>query len=77
MRFPSAGIIRRILLITMLMVAVGYNVGVAIFGGFTPLVVDWLINLTGHAVAPAYWVMFAAVVSLVSLLILRTRYGKR
>lgn len=28
MRFPSAGIIRRILLITMLMVAVGYNVGV-------------------------------------------------
>ena len=57
--------------------AVGYNVGVAIFGGFTPLVVDWLINLTGHAVAPAYWVMFAAVVSLVSLLILRTRYGKR
>ena len=57
--------------------AVGYNVGVAIFGGFTPLVVDWLINLTGHAVAPAYWVMFAAVVSLVSLLILRARYGKR
>lgn len=28
MRFPSAGVIRRILLIAMLMVAIGYNVGV-------------------------------------------------
>lgn len=57
--------------------AIGYNIGVAIFGGFTPLIVNWLIDATGQAVAPAYWVMVAAVVSLVSLLILRTRYGKR
>jgi MHS family proline/betaine transporter-like MFS transporter len=57
--------------------AVGYNVGVAIFGGFTPLIVNWLIDLTGQAVAPAYWVMFAAAVSLVTLVILRGKYGKR
>lgn len=57
--------------------ALGYNVGVAIFGGFTPLVADWLIGATGTAVAPSYWVILAAVVSLIALLTIWKRLGMR
>ncbi|HEY3684420.1 MAG TPA: MFS transporter [Streptosporangiaceae bacterium] len=57
--------------------AVGYNIGVAIFGGFTPLVANWLIGATGMAVAPSFWVILAAVVSLVSLTVIWKRLGMR
>jgi MHS family proline/betaine transporter-like MFS transporter len=57
--------------------AVGYNIGVAIFGGFTPLVATWLIRTTGLAVAPSFWVIFAAVVSLAALAVLWKRLGMR
>lgn len=53
--------------------AVGYNIGVAIFGGFTPLVANWLIGATGIAVSPSFWVIFAAIVSLSALLTVRAR----
>jgi MHS family proline/betaine transporter-like MFS transporter len=57
--------------------AVGYNIGVAIFGGFTPLVATWLIKTTGLAVAPSFWVIFAAVVSLTALTVIWRRLGMR
>ena len=57
--------------------AVGYNIGVAVFGGFTPLVATWLINTTGMPVAPSFWVMFAAVVSLAGLVVIWRRIGMR
>ena len=57
--------------------AFGYNIGVAIFGGFTPLIATWLINTTGMPVAPAFWVMVAAVVSLVALTVIWRRLGMR
>jgi MFS transporter, MHS family, proline/betaine transporter len=55
--------------------ALGYNVGVAVFGGFTPLVATWLIKVTSLSVAPSFWVIIAGVVSLVSLTVIRKRTG--
>lgn len=57
--------------------ALGYNIGVTIFGGFTPLVATWLINSTGNDMAPSFWVIFAAVVSTVSLITIWKKLGVR
>jgi MHS family proline/betaine transporter-like MFS transporter len=57
--------------------AVGYNVGVAVFGGFTPLIAQTLLDRTGNDASPAFWVMTAAAVSLVSLTVIRKRLGLR
>ena len=51
--------------------AVGYNIGVAVFGGFTPLIATWLISTTGTDLAPSFWVMFTAVASLAALMTIR------
>ncbi|GAB3629829.1 Proline/betaine transporter [Pandoraea terrae] len=53
--------------------AVGYNLGTTIFGGFTPLVVAWLISATGNKLAPGLYLMLAAIISLVTLAITRVR----
>jgi MHS family proline/betaine transporter-like MFS transporter len=53
--------------------AVGYNLGTTIFGGFTPLAVASLIAATGNNLAPGFYLMLAAIVSLFTLLWARTR----
>ena len=50
--------------------AVGYNVCVAVFGGTTPYVVTWLTGYTGNSLAPAFYVIAAAVISLFAVLTL-------
>lgn len=57
--------------------AVGYNIGVTIFGGFTPLIATVLINSTGNDMAPSFWVIFAAIVSMVSMIVVWKRLGLR
>lgn len=57
--------------------AVGYNLGTTIFGGFTPLAVAWLIASTGNKLAPGLYLMVGAVISLTTLLIARSRMGAR
>ena len=42
--------------------SVGYNVCVAVFGGTTPYVVTWLTAASGNAIAPAFYLIAAAVV---------------
>ena len=37
-----------------------------LFGGFAPMIVTWLIDATGSPLAPAYYVMFGAVVGLIA-----------
>ncbi|MBX7430937.1 MFS transporter [Mycobacterium sp. Y57] len=56
--------------------SIGYNVCVALFGGTTPYVVTWLTATTGSAVAPAYYLVVAAVVSLGAVLTLRETAGR-
>jgi MFS transporter, MHS family, proline/betaine transporter len=48
--------------------SIGYNVCVAAFGGTTPYVVTWLTAQTANNVAPAYYVVAAAVASLLTIL---------
>ena len=54
--------------------AVSYSFCVAIFGGFAPFINAWLISVTGSNVAPSYYLMFAAAISLTALV---TRYRLR
>jgi len=45
-------------------ISVAYNFAVTIFGGFAPFITTWLIARSGSALAPAWYVMFAAALSL-------------
>jgi MHS family proline/betaine transporter-like MFS transporter len=45
--------------------AIAYNVGVTVFGGFAPLTVTWLIETTGSKLVPAYYIIAAGVLSIV------------
>lgn len=45
-----------------------FNVANALFGGTAPFVATWLISATGNSLAPAGYVMAAAVVALVAVL---------
>jgi MHS family proline/betaine transporter-like MFS transporter len=56
--------------------SIGYNLCVAAFGGTTPYVVTWLTAKTANSVAPAYYVVAAAVVSLLTVLTLRETAGR-
>jgi MHS family proline/betaine transporter-like MFS transporter len=56
--------------------SIGYNVCVAAFGGTTPYMVAWLTGSTGNNLAPAFYVIIAAVVSLVTVLTLRESAGR-
>jgi MHS family proline/betaine transporter-like MFS transporter len=47
--------------------SIGYNIGVAVFGGFTPAIVTWLLSATGDKGAPSYWLIFTAMISLSAL----------
>jgi MHS family proline/betaine transporter-like MFS transporter len=48
-------------------VSVGYNLAATVFGGFAPAVLTFLTERAGTPMAPAWYVMGAAVVSLVAL----------
>ncbi|HAB01505.1 MAG TPA: MFS transporter, partial [Pseudomonas sp.] len=45
-------------------VSVAYNVAVMVFGGFAPLIVTWLSKALGTPVAPAFYVLFACLLTL-------------
>ncbi|PJK22249.1 MFS transporter [Mycobacterium goodii] len=47
--------------------AIAYNVSTSIFGGTAPAINDWLVNLTGDNLVPAYYMMVACVVGAISL----------
>ncbi|KAF1024635.1 MAG: Proline/betaine transporter [Pseudomonas sp.] len=48
-------------------VSVAYNVAVLVFGGFAPLIVTWLSHSLNTPVAPAFYVLFACVVTLLGI----------
>lgn len=48
--------------------AIAYNLAVAFFGGVTPYFATFLITSTGNRFAPAFYVMAAALISLVAVL---------
>jgi MFS transporter, MHS family, proline/betaine transporter len=53
--------------------SVAYNLSTLIVGAFGPLIVTWLISLTGSGLALAFYVAGGATLSTISLLIVRDR----
>lgn len=53
--------------------SIGYSIGVTIFGGFAPTIVETFIHLTGDKLAPSYYVLIAAVLSGLSLIVVAWR----
>ncbi len=56
--------------------AISYSFGVATFGGFAPFINAWLIEVTGSKLAPSFYLMLAAAISLAALVAAR-RLGTR
>jgi len=48
--------------------SLAFSLATAIFGGFTPAVCTWLIEMTGNRAAPALWLSIAAAISLTAAL---------
>jgi MFS transporter, MHS family, proline/betaine transporter len=57
-------------------VAMGYNVGMAIFGGTAPLIATALIKLTGDVASPGLYIAGCAAVAGVSCLFMKDRRGE-
>ena len=53
--------------------SIGYGLSVTIFGGFAPFIGSWLIQATGRPVAPAYFVILAAVISTITIVLMKDR----
>jgi MHS family proline/betaine transporter-like MFS transporter len=53
--------------------SIGYSLAVTIFGGFAPFVATYLIRETGSSVSPAFFVIFAALISITTLLLIKDR----
>jgi MHS family proline/betaine transporter-like MFS transporter len=54
-------------------IAVAYNVGVPIFGGFAPLIAAWLISVTGSPLAPSFYLIGTSIISLIVLAVINAR----
>jgi len=54
--------------------SLAYSLATAVFGGFTPMLSTWLIEVSGDKAAPGYWMTFAAACGLTSIFML---YGRR
>ena len=51
--------------------AIAFNVSVSVFGGTTPLVTAWLIDVTNNLMMPAIYMMGAAAIGFVTILMTR------
>ena len=60
--------------IRMSAISIGYNMGFAVFGGTAPLLATFLIKETGSKLAPSYYLVLAAVVSLIVFIKIRETY---
>jgi MFS transporter, MHS family, proline/betaine transporter len=47
--------------------SIGYNISVAIFGGAAPFFATYLISLTGNPLSPAFYLIAAAIASLITV----------
>jgi MHS family proline/betaine transporter-like MFS transporter len=55
--------------------SISFNLSVSLFGGTTPLVTAWLVSRTGDPLVPAYYLMGAAVIGIVTMLTVRETAG--
>ena len=50
--------------------SIGYSVSTALFGGTAPIVVTKLITVTGNNIVPAYYIMVAAVIAILPIVLI-------
>ncbi len=55
--------------------SLAFSLATAVFGGFTPAVSTYLIEVTGDKAAPGYWLSFAACCGLCATLSLYRKGG--
>lgn len=55
--------------------SIAFNVSVSMFGGTTPLLTAWLVEKTGDPLVPAYYLMGAATIGLITMLTVRETAG--
>jgi hypothetical protein len=53
--------------------SLAYSLATAIFGGFTPAICTYLIEVTGNRAIPGLWLSFAAALGLIATLFLMRR----
>jgi MFS family permease len=51
--------------------AIAYNIGAALFGGFAPFVLTWLLHVTGNNMVPAHFCAVFFAIGLVGALMLK------
>jgi len=56
--------------------AIGFNLSVSLFGGTTPLITTWLVDTTNNLMMPAYYLMGAAVIGLITVWFTRETANK-
>ncbi|HEY6433381.1 MAG TPA: MFS transporter [Acetobacteraceae bacterium] len=54
-------------------IGIGYNISAAIFGGFAPFICTWLVRQSGQPIAPTYFLLVCALVSLFTVMTLTDR----
>lgn len=57
--------------------SIAYNAAVTVFGGFAPFILTWLISSTGTALAPSFYLLVIAMVSLCSTVAVQRLYAQR
>ncbi|HLY46266.1 MAG TPA: MFS transporter [Stellaceae bacterium] len=57
-------------------VALSFSTAVSIFGGLAPLIATWLIAVTGDKLAPSYYLVFTAALSLIALIAIQRRASR-
>ena len=55
--------------------SLGFNTGLAVFGGTCPLVATWLIEVTKNSTAPAFYMMLFAIIALITTVYIKDKRG--
>ncbi|GHM58741.1 MAG: proline/betaine transporter [Candidatus Mesenet longicola] len=51
--------------------SLAHNISAGVFGGFSPLICTWLVMVTEIKISPGFYIIFSAMISLVSVLQIR------
>jgi len=54
--------------------SISYNFAIMIFGGFSPFIVTWLVQASGNAVAPTWYVLATASMAFAAILLMKDKY---
>ena len=56
-------------------IAFGFSVGAALAGGTAPFISTWLVNITGNPIAPAFFLIGTAIITLIAAMTLKETKG--